>query len=560
MSKVNPEPPTPDSRLPTPDIVYVVGHQNPDTDSVCSAIAYAALRRATDLPGATPARLGPLWAETAYALDRCGVAAPEVLTDVRQRVADVMNAQPVTVGADATLYEAAGLMRERRIRLVPVLDGRSHLLGVLTVDTLAAHYQEDLALGPTETAPVALDRYLRILGGDLLAGPADRTVAGHVWIAAMPARVVRERVAPGDLVIAGDRERAQVAALEAGAACLVVAGDGPVPERVCALAAARGATLIRSPHDTYASARLLNLSRPVTATMAPPGQTLDPDDLASDAAAALVAPGATALPVVDDDGRVRGVVGRSDLLRGRRKRVILVDHNQRSQAVDGLDEAEILAVLDHHNLGDLRTAEPILFLLEPVGCTATIVAERYRDAGRAPEPPLAGLLLAAIISDTLFLTSPTTTARDRAVVDDLAARAGLDPAAFARELFRARSDFSRTTPRDLVASNLKRYEFGGAALAIGQAETLSTDYFLDHKGDFIAELRRLKDDGHADYALFLATDILHGDSTVLYPGPDERRLVASAFPGCNAGPDAAALPGVVSRKKQVVPPLARALG
>ncbi|HEX5506784.1 MAG TPA: DHHA2 domain-containing protein [Thermomicrobiales bacterium] len=165
-----------------------------------------------------------------------------------------------------------------------------------------------------------------------------------------------------------------------------------------------------------------------------------------------------------------------------------------------------------------------------------------------------------IISDTLFLTSPTTTARDRAALDDLAARAGLDAAAFAGELFRARSDFSRTTPRELVATNLKRYEFGGAALAIGQAETLATDYFLAHKGDFLAELRRLKDDEHADYALFLATDILHGSSTALYPGPDERRLVATAFPGSAPGPDAADLPGVVSRKKQVVPPLARALG
>lgn len=540
-------------------MVYVIGHQNPDTDSVCSAIAYAAFRRATDLPGATPARLGPLWAETAYALDRCGVPSPPLLGDVRQRVADVMNPYVRTLDQEATLYDAASVMRASGVRLLPIVDERRRLRGVITVDDVAARYLDDMALAPAHTVPVALDRYLRVLGGELLVGEPERRMPGRIWIGALSTVALRARVGSGDVVIVGDRAGAQEAALLAGAACLIVVGEEPVPDATLALARARDAVVLRSPHDSYATARLLNLSLPVAEVMRPPSATLDPDDLASEVAPALLNAGARALPVVDEDRHVVGIVSRSDLLRGRRKRVILVDHNQRGQAVEGLEEAELLAVIDHHNLGDLQTAEPIPFILEPVGCTATIVSELYDRAGLTPDAPIAGLLLAAIVSDTLLLTSPTTTSRDRAAVDRLAARSGFDAEAFARDLFRARSDFSATTPRDLVTGNLKTYEFGGATLAIGQVEALDTGYFITRRADFLGELERLKAEGAA-YAIFLATDILHHRSTALYPGAAERRLLASAFNRPDAGPNSVELPGIVSRKKQVVPPLARALG
>ncbi len=549
------------SHVSPSDVVFVVGHRNPDTDSVCSAIAYAALRRALDLPGATPARLGVLWPETVCALERCGVASPQLLTDVRQRVADVMNHDVLTAHADHTLYEAARLMREGGKGLLPVVDDRNRLLGVVTVDDIAARYLDDLMVVPRIHAPVALDRFLRILGGELLVGEPLRGFTGRVWISSSSADTLRLRIAPGDLVIVGDREDAQLAALDGGCACLIVVGEVPPGARVRHLAGQRGAMLIASPQDTYATARLLNLSLPVGEVMRPPSRTVDPDDLAADTANFLLNAPGRALAVVDEDGRVCGTVSRSDLLRGRLKRVILVDHNQRAQAVEGIDEAELLGVIDHHNLGDLRTAEPIPFILEPVGCTATIVLNEYDRAGLVPTAPIAGLLLAAIISDTLMLTSPTTTARDRAAVAALGPLAELDPETFARELFRARSDFSATTPRDLILGNLKEYEFGGASLAIGQAETLTTDYFLEHQDQFIADLGLLKAAHGYDYILFLVTDILHGDSVALYPAAPERGLVATTFGLADAavGPGSAALPGIVSRKKQIIPPLARAL-
>ena len=549
------------AQRPTADLVYVLGHRNPDTDSICSAIAYAALRRDTDLPGATPARLGPLWPETTYALERSGIEAPPLIADVCQRVSDVMNPEVITVREDHTLHEAARRMREGQKGLLPVIDGERHLRGVITVDDIAARYLDDLMVIPTIHMPVALDGFLAIIGGALLVGDPGRSFAGRVWISSSRAETLRNRVQQGDLVIIGDLEDAQIAAIEGDCAGLIVIGDTPPSDAVLALARERSVLIATSPHDTYATARLLNLSQPVGGVMRQPTHTLDRDDLATETAGPLLDASGRALVVVDDERRVCGTLSRSDILRGRRKRVILVDHNQRAQAVEGIDEAELLGVLDHHNLGDLRSAEPIPFILEPVGCTATLILDHYNRAGLTPPAPIATLLLAAIISDTLMLTSPTTTARDRTALERLGDLAGVEPQEFARGLFHARSDFSATTPHALILANLKEYEFGGQSLAIGQAETLATDYFTAHREEFIGELAKLKAERNYGYIIFLVTDILRGDSVALYPETEEIGLVARAF-GLDThavAPNVAPLPGIVSRKKQIIPPLARAL-
>lgn len=549
------------ARHATADLVYVIGHRNPDTDSICSAIAYAALRRATDLPGAIPARLGPIWAETAYALERSGIAAPPLIEDVCQRVSDVMNHDVITVREDDTLHGAARLMREGKKGLLPVVDAERHLRGVITVDDIAARYLDDLLVVPTIHAPVALAGFLAILGGEVLVGDPGRSFAGEVWISSSRSETLRTRVGAGDLVIVGDLEDAQLAAIERACAGLIIIGGTPPSPTVLARAREHDALIATSPHDTYATARLLSLSLPVGEVMRQPAHTLDRDDLATETAKPLMKASGRALVVVDEERRVCGTLSRSDILRGRRKRVILVDHNQHAQAVEGIDEAELLGVLDHHNLGDLRTTEPIPFILEPVGCTATLILDHYDRAGLTPPAPIAVLLLAAIISDTLMLTSPTTTARDKAAVARLGPLAALDPEEFARELFRARSDFRASTPREIIQGNLKEYEFGGETLAIGQAETLVTEYFNANQDALVAELARLKAERNYGYLIFLVTDILRGDSLALYPENGESGLLARAF-GLDAravAPNAAPLPGIVSRKKQIVPPLARVL-
>jgi manganese-dependent inorganic pyrophosphatase len=544
-----------------PETVFVIGHRNPDTDSICSAIAYAELRRALDLPGAIPARLGPVGAEAAYALERCGVAAPLLIEDVRRRVSDVMNHDVLMVHEDDTVYAAALLMREGSKGLLPVVDGARRLLGVITVDDIAARYLDELMVVASSQAPVVLERLLPVLGGELLVGEPGRTFTGRVWIGASSAARLQRRLAPGDLAIVGDREDAQLGAIAGGAACLIVVGDTPPGEAVLAAAREHGTTVLTSTQDSYATARLLSLSQPVTAAMRQPDRTVEPSDLAADVSDYLLTARGRALAVVDEEGRVCGTVSRSDMMRGWRKRVILVDHNQRAQAVEGIDEAELLGVVDHHNLGDLQTAEPITFILEPVGCTATIILDAYDRAGLTPPRATAGLLLAAIISDTLMLTSPTTTPRDREALVRLGELSDLDPTAFARELFDARSDFSKTTPREIILGNLKEYEFGGAKLAIGQAETLATDYFHTNQTAFVEALAALEAEHHYEYTIFLVTDILRGGSTALYPGQAERGLVASAFglAPSQVAEFSAELPGIVSRKKQIIPPLARTL-
>lgn len=545
----------------TADLVYVIGHRNPDTDSICSAIAYAAFRRATDLPGAIPVRLGPVWAEAAYALERGGVEAPLLIDDVLQRVSDAMNREAITVREDQTLHDAARLMREGKTDLLPVVDAERHLRGLITVDDIAARYLDDLMVVPTIHAPVVLAGFLSILGGAVLVGDPGRSFAGRVWISSSRAEILRTRVEVGDLVIIGDLEDAQIAAIEGQCAGLIVTGETPPSATVLALARRHNALIITSPHDTYATARLLSLSLPVGEVMRQPTHTVDRDDLATETAGPLLEASGRALVVVDEERRVCGTLSRSDILRGGRKRVILVDHNQRAQAVEGIDEADLLGVLDHHNLGDLRSTEPISFILEPVGSTATLILDHYDRAGLTPPAQIALLLLAAIISDTLLLTSPTTTTRDHAAVDRLSSLAALDAQEFARELFRARSDFSATTPREIILGNLKDYEFGGETLAIGQAETLATEYFTENQAMFVAELARLKAERNYNYIIFLVTDILAGDSLALYPDTDEVGLITRTF-GLETSaipPHAAPLPGVVSRKKQIIPPLARAL-
>lgn len=544
-----------------PDTVYIIGHRNPDTDSICSAIAYAALRQATDLPGAIAVRLGPVGAEAAFALEQFGVPPPVLLEDVRRRVSDVMNRDVIMIHAEDTIYQAARLMREGSKGLLPVVDAERQLLGVITVDDIAGRYLDELMVVATSKAPLLLGRLLPILDGQLLTGELHRSFSGRVWIIASQPATLSTWVRPGDLAIVGDREDAQLAALDCGVACLIIVGTTPPGAEVLAVAQERGVVVMTSKHDSYATARLLSLSQPVTAGMRQPQRTVDPTDLVDDIAAPLLTAPGRALAVVDDDGRVCGTVSRSDILRGWRKRVILVDHNQRGQAVEGIEEAELIGVVDHHNLGDLHTAEPIPFILEPVGCTATIVFDQYRRAGLTPTGPIAGLLLAAIISDTLMLTSPTTTDRDRAALQELGLLAEVEPTTFAQGLFEARSDFSTTTPREIILSNLKEYEFGGARLAIGQAETLATEYFQQHEASFVAALQTLKDERAYDYCLFLITDILYSESVALYPGQVEQGLVANAF-GLDqsvTGAVAARLPGIVSRKKQIIPPLARAL-
>lgn len=536
--------------------IYVVGHKNPDTDSIAAAIGYADLKRRTGTPEATPARLGDPNPETRYLLGRFGLPAPELLTDVYTRVRDVMNPEPQYLSESATMRDAGAAITDKRI--LPVVDGDSRLLGVVTLDDVAARYLRQLDLASGVQNRIAYASILHTLDGELLSGDREGVWQGRVWVGAMRAETMASLVQPGDMVVVGDRADAQLAAIERGVACVVLVGDAEPDGEALRLASQRGVRLIRTPHDSYRVTRLLNLSIPVSEVMRRDALTAEVDELASEAEESLSTRGTIALPVVDGDHKLVGILSRSDLLRSRGKGVILVDHNHSTQAVDGLEQAQLLEVIDHHNLGDLHTPEPILMKLEPVGSTSTILAEMYRDAGLKPDPPVAGMLAGGVVSDTLLFRSPTCTPRDRAAGEWLASIAEIDLEELAQGMFRANSNYDRTTPAQLVAGNLKLYEWGGKRVAIGQAETVDIEYFSRHQEALRSALNALKDGGAAEYAFFLATDILAQSSLLLLPGEEESALAQRAF-GVTVTDGCAELPGVVSRKKQVVPPLAREL-
>lgn len=536
--------------------VYIIGHKNPDTDSIAAAMGYADLKQRTDMPQATAARLGDPSPETRYLLERFALPAPMLLADVYTRVGDVMNAHPQYLPTDATMRDAGAVIGEKRI--VPIVDAECRLAGVVTLDDIAARYLREHDLASGAQSRIAIRSMVRTLDGELLAGDLEGDWQGRVWVGAMRTESMVTLVQPGDMVVVGDRERPQNAAIELGVRCLVVVGGISPSTETIALARAHNVRLISTPHDSYRVTRLLNLSVPVSEIMRRDATYADLDDLAQEAEETLSGRETVALPVVDADRRLVGIVSRGDLLRARGKGVILVDHNHSTQAVDGLEQAQLLEVLDHHNLGDLHTPEPIYMKLEPVGSTSTIVAELYQDAALEPTPPIAGLLAGGVVSDTLLFRSPTSTPRDRAAGAWLAELAAISLEELAQGMFRANSDYEHTTPKQLLSGNLKVYEWGGNRVGIGQAETVDIAYFEQHAEEFRAEMRTLKQRENWDYAFFLATDILAQSSTMLIPGDEERGVANRAF-GINAIDGCVELPGVVSRKKQVVPPLAREL-
>ncbi len=536
--------------------VYIIGHKNPDTDSIAAAVGYADLKRRTGMAQATPARLGDAWPETRYLLERFSVPEPTLLTDVYTRVGDVMNAHPQYLPTDATMRDAGAVIGEKRI--VPIVDAECRLAGVVTLDDIAARYLREHDLASGAQSRIAVCSMVRTLDGELLAGDPDGDWQGRVWVGAMRTESLVTLVQPGDMVVVGDRERPQNAAIELGVGCLVVVGGIAPSAETIELARERNVRLISTPHDSYRVTRLLNLSVPVSEIMRRDAAYADPDDLAREAEETLSGRETVALPVVDADRRLVGIVSRGDLLRARGKGVILVDHNHSTQAVDGLEQAQLLEVVDHHNLGDLHTPEPIYMKLEPVGSTSTIVAELYQDAELEPAPPIAGLLAGGVVSDTLLFRSPTATPRDRAAGAWLAELAGINLDELAQGMFRANSNYEHTTPQQLFTANLKVFEWGGRRVGIGQAETVDIAYFEQHAEEFCAEMTRLKQTEGWDYSFFLATDILKQSSQMLIPSDEERALAFRAF-GINATDGIVELPGVVSRKKQVVPPLAREL-
>jgi manganese-dependent inorganic pyrophosphatase len=534
--------------------IYVIGHKHSDVDSVASAYAYARLLQLQGEEQAIPARHGDLKPEVRFVLERFQVEAPEALEDVYLQVRDVMRRGVTSARIDQPLLESGQLLQEYNRRSMPVVDAENKVQGIISVEDFSKLFFKDLDPQSVNRIPLQRDNLVRVLKGRVLV-EGRRKLGNRVIVGAMQAETMADYVEPGCLVVLGDREDAQLRAMERGAAALVVTGDLLVSERTLAAARKQGVLVISTAHHTFTAVRLINLSMSTQDIMYRDFDSCHPEDQMSEVQRKLAR--RRSLPVVDGEGKLVGYLSRTDLLNARPKRVVLVDHNEQSQAVDGIDEAELLGIIDHHRIADVHTNKPIMFRAEPVGCTGTIIAGLYHEAGIAIPHEAAGLLLAGLLYDTLILRSPTCTARDVRVADELAEIAGEKIEEFGQELFAAAAaNLGERSAEVLLTTDFKEFVVNDTKFAVGTVETASPAIIEKRIPELLATMQRLaKENGYSVF-LFMIVDIIEMRCRLLIYGGE--RAVAEVFQvPLEADGHSVIVEDLVSRKKQVIPLLPR---
>jgi manganese-dependent inorganic pyrophosphatase len=536
--------------------IYVTGHRNPDTDSIASAIGYAELKQRLDPNNDyVPVRLGDCNAQTRWVLERSGAPEPVFLPHVMLRVCDVMRTSFPISGREESIRQAGLAMVRSDLELVPVVDEEGSLLGVVTERALARRFvRESRETSTLQSAPTTVKAIADALDGEVLCG-GEREMAGRVWVHSMDVGSATG-ISEGDVVVVGNREDAQRLAVQRGAALLVISNDARPSERLLEQAREQGTAVIVSPLDTYVSGRMITLAAPCHAFMEKDPLTVTTEYLVADISEQIKEVHYGAAVAVDAHRRPVGLVSRSDLVAPPRRRVILVDHAEQGQSVAGIDMAEIVEILDHHHIGSIETRVPVRATFDPVGSTATLVVERFRQNGMEPSRPTAIALLGAVLSDTVILNSPTCTERDRAVVHYLERVLALDAVELGRQMFEASGDVSEVNADEIITRDAKQYQVqSGHSICIAQVEVVGQG-LLERKDELLEAMRRARENrGFHLYAL-MVTDVLSKSTELLVAG--DTAGVARAF-GAAAQDSVIDLPGVMSRKKQVAPKLLAAL-
>ncbi|WP_298434740.1 putative manganese-dependent inorganic diphosphatase [Geobacter sp.] len=542
--------------------VYVIGHRNPDTDSIASAIAYAELKRATGHPRVAAAMAGEPNPQTRYILDRLGIEPPTYLADVHPKVRDILKRQPVTAPGAMPLKEALELFHTNTIRVLPVVDEGGVPLGLVSLLRLSEKY---LVAGGDRKRGV--DASLRSLaacldGTFLTGGPDDGVEHLHLFIGAMLEESFSGRIDGYDpatlLIMTGDRQSIHQSAIERGARLLVVTGGFGVADELLGRASEKGVTVLSTPHDTATAAWLARLSTPLSRFVESKFEKIGVAEPLEHLRLKLLHSGEPAVIAVEEDGTIAGVATKSSLLAPLPYALILVDHNELGQAVPGAEAVEILEVIDHHKLGNPPTNQPITFMAAPVGSTCTVVASLYRERGVEPQQKIAALLLAGILSDTVILKSPTTTGRDRELVAWLEERSGLDHVVFGKEIFSSCGGFSaHGSPEKAIRSDFKHFTAGETLFGVGQVEVVGFDEFHELKETLREALKVVKAADRLDLAGLMVTDIYTETTLFLAEGKNE---LAHLMGYPQVEPHLYELKGVMSRKKQMVPHLLKVLG
>ena len=539
--------------------IYVVGHKNPDTDSICSAIAYAALKKELTGKDYVARRAGRLNEETQYVLEYFGVEVPKLLSDLRVQVRDVDLRRAENLNGSVSIKTAWAQMKELNIKTLPI--GRNNKLeGLITVGDIARSYMDVydstiLARSKTQYRNIA-----STIDGKIISGNEHSYVSkGKVAIAASSRQLMSDFVDEDDLVILGDRIEAQQLAIDINVSCMVVCGDARIPNEILKQAEEKEIVVIASPHDTFTVARLINQSIPVRHFMTKDELiTFYPKDYVDDVKEVMARKKYRDFPVVDINGDFQGFISRRRLLNCRKKQVILVDHNEESQAVDGIEQADVLEIIDHHRLNSIQTIGPVVFRNQPVGCTATIIYQMYQEYNKSVNPIIAGLLCSAIISDTLLFRSPTCTLLDEHAAKELAEIAGINMEELAQAMFKAGSNLQGKSAEEICFLDFKQFTVNDTVFGVGQVNSMSAEELTEIKAQIKCELDKIRQNHRLDMIFFMLTNIMTESSELLCVGPEAREKAISAF-DLNGKSDTLYLKGVVSRKKQLVPAIVEAL-
>ena len=541
------------------NIIYVTGHKNPDSDSICAAFAYSEFKNKTGNIPAIPVRLGNVNRETQYILDYFNVEAPQLLKTVKLKVEDLDFDRIDSISPNISLKNAWSIMKDKNIKTIPVADENKHLLGVLAVSNLTSAYMDIWDNNILAKSNTPFENVVNTLDAKIINNiETSNFCPGKIIVSAMRPESMKEYISEGDVVIVGDREEIQEALLDLNISLMIITGSHVPTEKVLEKARENNIRIISTPHDSFTTSRLIVQSIPVGYVMITENLvTFSTEDLVEDIRPIMTETRYRSYPVIDENDKVVGTVSRFHLISNYKKKIIQVDHNERGQSVDGLDEAEILEIIDHHRVADIQTSGPIFFRNEPLGSTSTIVGKSFFERGLTPSREAAGLLCGAIISDTLLFRSPTCTPQDKEVCTRLAEIAGINIEEFAKEMFKAGTSLKGKTVEQIFNQDFKPFTIGEVKVGIAQVNTMDIEGFMPLKEEMLAYMSNKAKESNLDMTLLLLTDIINEGSQILVAG-DKPEIAEKAF-NVKLEANTAFLPGVLSRKKQVVPPVTAAV-
>jgi len=549
--------------------VLITGHKNPDTDSICAAISYSRLKnKINHTDRYIPCRAGNPNAETSFVLEHFKVDAPLLLDNVKTQVSDIAYRKTPGVSKNMSLKQAYQMMRDGHVVTLPAVNQNGILEGLITMSDIAKSYMNVYDSAIISTAETPFKNILETLEATLITGDANRNCQdGKVLIAAANPEMMNYYIEPHDIVILGNRAESQLSALDNGADCIIICEGANASPTIKALAEQNGMIIMVTSYDAYTAARLINQSIPISFFMTKEGiLSFEEEDTVDEIKDVMAKKRHRDFPVISKDGRYLGMLSRRNLLGASGKQVIMVDHNELGQALDGMENAEILEIIDHHRLGTIQTLGPVYFRNQPLGCTSTIVYLMYQENKVEIDPQTAGLMMSAIISDTLLFRSPTCTKTDEMAGRALAEIAGVDIEKYAMEMFSAASDLKQKTDREIFYQDFKTFTAGDIHFGVSQVSSLNEEELLSLKPRLFHFAKEALGEENLDMAFVMLTNILKQDTLLLAVGHRADSLIQNAFllepkkesfdfSGEEIEGFTAVLENVVSRKKQLIPPL-----